>query len=373
VKKRHVAAGIALLALVGLAALTWRWTFTPHGRLDWRAALSLHLLSFDYTFRPDPDVDFELTLPINLLYPLSGLLPAEEVEGVEDVSIPTAEGSLSARVYRPVGVEGDAPPPALVYYHGGGFVVGSVEIFDPLARSLANATSSVVVSVEYRLAPAHPYPAAIDDAYAALEWVGANAADLGADPARLLVGGDSAGGNLAAVMALRARDEGGPRLAGQLLYYPATDNSGHEYASVADFADGYGLSRQAGRGFVQAYAGHVQERRDPYLSPLHAPSHAGLPPALVVTAGLPPALVVTAGFDPLTDSALAYVEALRRDGVAVEHAHDPTVFHGFLSIRFFPQRGEALARTTRFLREHLAGETPVAASIHSRDEAPGAS
>lgn len=346
-KKRYVAAGIALLLLAGVALLTWRWTHTPYGRLDWRAALSLHLMTFDVTFQPDPDVDFELTLPINLLYPLSMALPAEAVAKVEDVAIPAGEAggrSIPARVYRPEGVASGAAPPVIVYYHGGGFVTGSVDIFDALTRALANATSSVVVSVDYRLAPAHPYPAAVDDAYAALVWVAAQAADLGADPARVLVGGDSAGGNLAAVMALRARDEGGPALAGQLLYYPATDNTGHSYESARNFTDGYALSREGVAAFRRAYSGHVQDRSDPYLSPLRAASHADLPPALIVTAG----------FDPLTDSARAYVRRLRDAGVPTVHAHYPTVFHGFMSIRFFPQRRDALERTAGFLREHAA-------------------
>jgi acetyl esterase len=330
---------LALTVVAGVAFLTWRWRFTPHGRLDWRAALSLHLLTFDHTFQPDPDVDFEITLPINLLYPLSMILPDEAVGGVEDVSIPASGRSIPARVYRPVSAGSDeAPLPVIVYYHGGGFSTGSVNIFDDLTRSLANATSSIVVSVEYRLAPAHPYPAAVDDAYAAFEWVAENAETLGADAARVSVGGDSAGGNLAAVVSLRARDTGGPKVAAQLLYYPKTDMAG-DYESNRTFGDGYALSREGSSAFDRAYAGHVEDLRDPYLSPMHAASHAGLPPALVVTAG----------FDPLTDSAKSYVARLSNAGVQASHAHYPTVFHGFLSIRFFPQRRDALERTADFL------------------------
>jgi acetyl esterase len=334
-----VGVSLALAVVAGLACLTWRWTFTPHGRLDWRAALSLRLLTFDYTFQPDPDVDFELTLPINLLYPLSMILPNEAVGGIEKISIPAEGRSIPARVYRPKSAGSDgAPLPAIVYYHGGGFVTGSVKIFDDLTRTLANATSSLVVSVDYRLAPAHPYPAAVDDAYAAFAWVAENAWTLGADPGRVSVGGDSAGGNLAAVVSLRARDGGGPKVAAQLLYYPKTDMAG-DHESDRTFADGYALSREGTNAFQRAYAGHVGDLRDPYLSPLHAESHAGLPPALVVTAG----------FDPLTDGAKAYVARLRDAGVPTTHAHYPTVFHGFMSIRFFPQRRDAFERTAEFL------------------------
>jgi acetyl esterase/lipase len=267
------------------------------------------------------------------------ILPDEAVGVVEDVSIPAAGRSIPARVYRPRSAGPDeAPLAAIVYFHGGGFVTGSVDIFDDLTRTLANATSSIVVSVDYRLAPAHPYPAAVDDAYAALEWVAENAGTLGADPARVSVGGDSAGGNLAAVVSLRARDGGGPPIAAQLLYYPKTDLAG-EYDSDRTFAEGYALSRQGVSAFQRAYAGHVGDLRDPFLSPMHAASHAGLPPALVVTAG----------FDPLTDSAKAYADRLRNAGVRVVHVHYPTVFHGFMSIRFFPQRRDAFEQTAEFL------------------------
>jgi acetyl esterase len=361
-RKRHVVAALAVVALGGVAGLTYRWTFTPHGRLDWRAALSLNLLTFEYTFRPDPNHDLELTLPINLLYPMSMALPVEAVRGVEDLTIPAGERSIPARVYRPESVASDdTRPPVIVYYHGGGFVTGSVEIFDALARSLSNATSSIVVSVDYRLAPVHPYPAAVEDAYAAFEWVAENAAKLEADPEELFVGGDSAGGNLAAVVSLRATDAGGPAIAGQLLYYPGTDYCGDEYDSGRNFADGYGLSRGGSGAFRRAYAGRVKDKRDPYLSPLHAKSHAGLPPAFVVTAG----------FDPLTDSAEAYVARLRDAGVPVTHVHYPEMVHGFMSIRFFPQRRAALMRTGRFLRALLEpdGRAPGYADAEEGDAA----
>lgn len=146
-KKRRIVAALAVIALVGVGGLTYRWTFTPHGRLDWRAALSLNLLTFEYAFQPDPNHALELTLPINLFYPMSMVMPAEAVRKVEDLAIPTDERSISARVYWPESAaSGDARLPVIVYYHEGGFVTGSVEIFDSLTRSLSNATSSIVVS-----------------------------------------------------------------------------------------------------------------------------------------------------------------------------------------------------------------------------------
>jgi len=345
-KRRLLVAGALVVACaVGVAGLNARWTRTDHGPLDWRAAWSLHLLTFDYTFQPDPRADFEITLPINLVYPLSMALPYERVAKVEDVEIPDGDRRIAARVYWPgEPARGEAPPPVIVYYHGGGFTVGSVETFEELARSLANATGAIVVSVEYRLAPVDPYPAAADDAYAAAVWAAAAAAELGGDPASLFVCGDSAGGNLAAVTALRARDLGAPALAGQLLYYPGTDFVRRDYESMRTFVDGYGLSSEGANAFQEAYAGHVADKSDPYLSPLRAKSHAGLPPALVVTAG----------FDPLTDAASLYAERLSDAGVRVEHDHYPTVFHGFMSIRFFPQRRAALERTGEFVRGVVA-------------------
>jgi len=348
---------VFVLALpVVLAGLTYSWSFTPHGRLDYRAAFFLNLLTFEATFQPDPASDFELTIPINLAFPLSALLPREDVQRTEDVAIPGAEGEVPARVYWPDSSDAAAAsPPVIVYLHGGGFVVGSVDIFDGLARSLANAASSLVVSVDYRLAPAHPYPAALDDSWAALVWVADNAARLGADPDRIVVAGDSAGGNLAAALALKARDTEGPPIAAQLLFYPATDLSDTEYPSTDHFAEGYGLSRAAGDTFLTAYAGHLEGEPEAYLSPLHAPSHAELPPALLVTAG----------FDPLTDSARAYAERLRESGVSVTHAHFPETIHGFMSVDLFSQRRAAFERTRAFLQERFGAEPDAAVATSS--------
>lgn len=340
--KQHPKKIIALVLLIVAIGYSYTWTFTPHGRLDYRAAVSLHTMSFTYThFKPDPTMDFEIPLPINLIYGLSDLMPSEKVGEVKDLKIPGKGVIIPARAYWPQGVDRSQLLPVIVYFHGGGFVVGSVDIFDSLTRALANATKAVVVSVDYRLAPASPYPAAVDDCYAATQWVAENIASLGGDPKKIVVAGDSAGGNLSAVVALKARDVGAPAIAAQIMYYPATDLTDAHYDTREKFIDGYGLSKAAGQRFEQAYAANVTDRKDPYLSPLYAPTLTGLPPALMVTEG----------FDPLTGAANAYTERLKQSGVPVTVLHYPEMVHGFMSIKFFPQRRDALNVTAKFLND----------------------
>lgn len=345
--------GLAILLLVvAFAGISYSWTFTPYGRLDYRAALSLHLLSFERTIQPNPEVDFELPIPVNLAYAISFALPVEEVYKTEELVIPANGAELPARVYWPESARQLEPPlPVIVFFHGGGFVVGSVDIFDGLTRSLANAADAIVVSSGYRLAPAHPYPAAVEDAHAALNWVADNIHRFGGDPARLVVSGESAGANLAAVVALRVRDEQGPALAAQVLYYPPTDFTDTTYPSREKFSEDYGFSEASGMAMMNAYLGGVEDLADPWISPLRANTLADLPPTLMVTAG----------FDPLADSAAAYADRLEQSGVRVTRAHYPTTIHGFMNIRPFSQRRDALVATGDFLRELVsAPATPAA-------------
>jgi len=328
-----------VLALLAFFAWSWNWTYTPDGRLDYRAALSLHMLSFNVTLKPDPESEFRIKLPINLIYLLSGLMPSARVERTEDIVIEHSGLKIPARVYWPL-VARDQKPPLLVYYHGGGFVMGSPKDFDPMVRAIVAATGAITVSVDYRLAPRHPYPAAVEDAWAALQWGAENTSALGANSDQILVGGDSAGGNLAAVMSLRARDENGPRLAGQILYYPATSWAADEnWPGNLKCTDGYGLSTDALIGFRDAYCGHLEDRALPWLSPNLAQRFDGLPPTLLVTAG----------FDPLTEGAMTYEQRLREAGVPVTLAHYPEIIHGFVTVSLFKQQGDALEKTTAFM------------------------
>ncbi|MCB9794009.1 MAG: alpha/beta hydrolase [Alphaproteobacteria bacterium] len=256
-------------------------------------------------------------------------------------TVPRPDFELPVRAYWPEAAEAPALP-VIVYFHGGGFVVGSVDIFDALARSLAQATGAVVVSVDYRLAPAHPYPTP-----GGLR----RGPGLGRGAGRAPRGRRHARGPGRRQRRRAARGSAGPArprpgrapIAAQLLYYPATDLSERRSESFERFIDGYGLSSEAGRAFEQAYVGQVEDKRQPYVSPLYAERLAGLPPALVVTAG----------FDPLRDEGRAYAQRLAAEGVAVQHLEYPEMIHGFMSVVFFSQRRAALEQTGAFLERQL--------------------
>ncbi len=236
-----------------------------------------------------------------------------------ELSVAGAVGPRRAFLYTPPDARGALP--TLVYFHGGGFTVGTLEAYDAGCRTIAARAGIAVVSVDYRLAPEHRFPAAADDALAAFRWVAAHAAELGVDPERLAVGGDSAGGNLSAVVCLRARDEGGPRPCFQWLIYPATDMT-RALRSHREHAAGPFLDEPMMTWFLAQYLAPSDDHRHPHASPLFAASHASLPPAHVVVAG----------FDPLRDEGLAYADALRTAGVPVSVQQAPTLVHGFLTM-----------------------------------------
>lgn len=239
---------------------------------------------------------------------------------VEDRSVPGASGGppIPVRLYWPR-TAGDRLP-LLVFFHGGGWVIGDLDSHDPLCRAMANETGAVVMAVDYRLAPEHHFPAAAEDAYAATAWAHAHAAELGAAPSRLAVAGDSAGGNLAAVVALMARDRGGPRLRLQVLVYPVVDCARNTPSYRAN-AEGYFLTAAHMRWYWEQYLG-TADGSHPYASPLRARDMSGLPPAYVVTAE----------FDPLRDEGEAYAQRLREAGVPVTARRYDGMFHGFFSL-----------------------------------------
>jgi acetyl esterase len=243
----------------------------------------------------------------------------DPVAKVEDRAVPGPNGPIPIRIYTRA-VAG--PRAALVYFHGGGWVLGDIQMTDQPCRMLANASGCVVVSVDYRLAPEHKFPAAPEDCYAATGWVSANAAALGVDPARIAVGGTSAGGTLAAVVALMARDRSGLPLAFQLLVYPAT-TSELTSKSQQEFAeDGYILSRADMEWFWGHYLASAADRTNPYACPDYAKTLRGLPPAMVITAE----------FDPLRDEGEAYATRLREEGVPTTLKRYDGVTHGFFGM-----------------------------------------
>ncbi len=238
---------------------------------------------------------------------------------IEDLSVPGPLGAVPIRVYTPV--RESRPLPVLVYYHGGGWVLGGFETHDTTLRNLAAAARCVVVAVDYRLAPEHKFPAPLEDAFAAYRWVRGNVLQLGGDLARVAVGGDSAGGNLATVVAALSVAREVPRPCFQLLLYPVTDLSA-EAPSYELFADGFFLSRDMMRWFRGHYLVDEAQSRDPLVSPLLAEDLSGLPPAYVATAG----------YDPLHDEGKAYAERLLEAGVEVFYRDYPGLIHGFLAL-----------------------------------------
>jgi acetyl esterase len=242
-----------------------------------------------------------------------------EVARVSDRAIPTPAGLVPIRLYTPLGA---GPFPGVIYFHGGGFVMGDLETHDPLCRQIAARLGAVVCAVDYRLAPEHVFPAAADDALAAARWFMARARELDADPDRLFVMGDSAGGTLATVTALALRDQPTPKLRGQVLIYPITDHVDVGTESYATFAEGYGLTRDGMRWFLRHYLSRPGDANDPRVCPLRAPTLRHLPPAFVLTAE----------YDVLRDEGERYAQRLREDGVDVTAERASGLHHGFIRL-----------------------------------------
>lgn len=336
-------AGISILIVVLICAgIVYSWTFTPHGRLDVEIALMLKLM---------PKM------------PPPGSVPAERLrEGlrntvrrfpgrpvpilhVEDRSIPGPLGTIPLRVYRP---SDEASLPIVVYYHGGGFMMGDLDIYDSLCRKISSRSRAIVVSVAYRLAPEHRFPAAVDDAYAALVWVAQNSAEIFGDPSRIAVAGDSAGATLAAVMALKSRDLNGPKLLFQVLFYPCTNVADLGTRSMKEFGEGFFWTRAQIEFNLNQYVPVAADRCLPNASPLLASDHRGLPAALIITAG----------FDPFRDSGEAYAQKLTDAGVPTRLSRYEGVIHGFLSLPFVRKADRAIDESAAALREAFSRNSP---------------
>jgi acetyl esterase len=260
---------------------------------------------------------------------------------VDNLTIPGPGGEIRARSYAPIAASG--PLPALIYFHGGGFVAGGLESHDGLCRLFAAEGGFRVIAVDYRLAPEHIYPAALDDAWAATQWIEQNATAFGVDAGRIAVGGDSAGGMLAAIVCQMAKEKGGLKIAQQLLMFPNTQ-MGAETSSLHEFAVGYFLERKAIEYFNGLYAPAGVDRNSPRVSPLKAKEFAGLPPAYVMLGG----------YDPLHDEGLAYAEKLQAAGVKVTIADYPDMVHCFIYLQtILPQAHDAVTKAAKAVRAAL--------------------
>jgi acetyl esterase len=269
--------------------------------------------------------------------------PTPEVALVEDLKADGPFGAISVRHYRPAGSSPSAILPVLVYYHGGGWVIGDLDTHDVLCRQLCNGSGCSVIAVDYRLAPEHRFPAAFDDSLAATYWVARHAGPLKIDPTRLAVGGDSAGGNLAAAVAIAARDKGDLKIAYQLLIYPATDQR-PGFPSRTSNGQGYLLTADTMKYFHDHYITDQALDLDWRASPLLAPSLAGLPPSLVLTAG----------FDPLLDEGMAYAAALTNAGCRANYVCFERQIHGFITMgRVLDEANTAVSLCAAELRREL--------------------
>jgi acetyl esterase len=256
-----------------------------------------------------------------------------ELKSVQPLTIPSPAGSIPARIYTPMTLRQTAGlAPCLVFFHGGGWVIGDLDSHDVVCRKLADAGQLIVISVDYRLAPEHKFPAAVDDAIAATAWIAANAGQLGIDASRLCVGGDSAGGNLAAVVSIAARDRNGPAISGQVLIYPATDFA-MTHPSHREPETSILLTHSVIRWFSDHYLNVAADATDWRASPARA----------VTLAGLPPAYVLTAGADPLRDEGNEYAQRLKDAGVPVTYRSFPGQFHGFITMGKLLQQANVAA------------------------------
>jgi len=272
----------------------------------------------------------------------AGKLPTLPVAAVADRTIPGPASELPIRIYTPHGV---GPFPLLVFFRGSGFVVCNLDTHDGTARNLCSAATCVVVSVDYRLAPENKFPAGLGDCYAATKWSAAHARELNGDASHIALAGDSAGGNLVAVTALRVRDQGGPVLCGQLMIYPVTDYYSPGHPSYIDNAEGYGLTAAGMKWFWNHYLNNAVEANNPYASPLRADNLRGLPPALVITAE----------YDVLRDEGEAYARRLTEAGVPTKLTRYDGMHHGFFQMYGVVDKAKAaLDEAAAWLKERFA-------------------
>lgn len=320
-----------ILFLIG-GLLVNNWMDTGHGRLNYKIAIALKFMNLSENRTTEKKIKHSIAESRKALEKRAKRYASDPVlvRKISNLTIPGPAEKIPIRIYIP---SQDKPLPVVLFYHGGGWVQGSLESHDHLTRYLAKASHAVVVSVDYRLAPENSFPAGIADAYAALLWVAKNANSFGADPSKIAVMGDSAGGNIAAVVSLMARDQKGPRIKRQVLIYPATDQTNLDTDSYTHFAKGFMLTKNNIQWFRKLYLPHKKDWTNPHASPLLAEDHTNLPPATIITAEM----------DPLRDDGKQYASALEKAGVLTHYHCYPGMIHGFLNAdKFLSQARAAL-------------------------------
>lgn len=332
--------GIPAVIVLVVFLLVRNWMDTGYGKLNPKVAIALKLINPTFGGTGNLSVD-ERREEMNSL---SAVLTGKQVpvESVLNRTLPGQNSEIPIRIYHPDTLR---TLPIIVFYHGGGWVLGNLDTHDNLVRYLAVKTEAVIVSVDYRLAPEHPFPSGIDDAYAALNWIAENAATFGGDPTKIAVAGDSAGGNLSAVVSLMARDMSGPEISRQVLFYPATNLQTFDTDSYNHFAEGYMLTRPTMIWFRTQYLPDESDWNNPYVSPLLAENHGNLPPATIITGEM----------DPLRDDGRLYAEKLDKAGVAVHYHCFDGMVHGFASgDKLLSQAREALDEAVQDLRDSFS-------------------
>lgn len=340
--KRKYIIFIIILGTTSVFALRVNaWRNTGDGKLDWKVAVILKIIN-RYSPSYQKYKPAEIRKRIN-----KGIIKSNfrtiTLPKVENIQIPGKAGSIGARIYYPQkpDVIKQQKKRMIVYYHGGGFLQGNLDTHDNVCRSMAKKSDSIVFSVDYRLAPENPFPAAVEDAYSALLWAAKNAKSIGANPQKIIVAGDSAGGNLAAVVTHMARDRHGPKIALQILMYPAVDLASEKMTeSYEKFGQGYFLTEERLRHLRSYYIPNENDRKKTYASPLLAKNFSNLPPAVIIGAK----------FDPLRDQGMAYAEKLKAAGVPVHYYLYKDVIHGFVNMGFLQQSKDAINKMADAVR-----------------------
>jgi acetyl esterase len=336
-------AGSILALILILGIIVYSWTFTEHGRLDPEVAVALKLMPD----LPDPNTVSPSEAVKLLRKPgRTSRTKATELFHVEDRKIPGPLGEIPIRVYQPIDSGG---LPILIWYHGGGFTMGDLDGSDDFCRKMSILSGAIVISVDYRLAPEYTFPAAAEDAYTALAWVAKNAELISGDSRRIAVMGGSAGGCLAAVTTLMAKDRKGPSIIYQVLYFPSTDQSDSDFPSHTLYAKGYYLTYEWLKFFRRQYIPNESDRKHPYASPLLAPDHSGLPPALIITAE----------FDPVRDEGETYAQKLKEAGVSVRLERYTGVVHGFVGVPFIRKANVAIEESVKALKDAFNKSTSI--------------